>query len=200
VTLPATEGSPGDPWLDRWLPLIQHHAASRPILELGCGGGRDSATLAAAGHRVIGIDRSAKAIEKARHRVPTGMFHCQDLRAPFPVGNASAGVVIASLSLHYFPWAESEGLVRRVRQTLTPDGVLLCRLNSTNDRHFGAVGHSPIEANYYDVDGEPKRFFDRAAVECLFRDGWRAIEISEWLIDRYEQPKYAWEAILEPGE
>ena len=192
----AGEGLAGDPWLDRWLPLIERHAAARPILELGCGGGRDSAILAAAGHRVVGIDRSVKAIEKARQRVPAGTFQCQDLRAPFPVGEAAAGVVIASLSLHYFPWAETEELVRRARRALMPGGLLLCRLNSTNDRHFGAVGHPAIEPNYYDVDGEPKRFFDRAAVDRLFRDGWRTIECGEWVIDRYDHPKVAWEVVL----
>ncbi len=197
VTLPATEGLPGDPWLDRWLPLIGRHAAGLPILELGCGGGRDSAALAAAGHRVIGVDQSAQAIEKARQRVHTGTFHCQDLRAPFPVGDAAVGVVIASLSLHYFPWSETEELVRRVRRTLMPGGLLLCRLNSTNDRHFGAVGHPEIEANYYNVDGEPKRFFDRASVDRLFGDGWRTIDCGEWVIDRYDQPKVAWEVALE---
>jgi hypothetical protein len=31
---PTTEGLPGDPWLDRWLPLIERHAAGRPILEI----------------------------------------------------------------------------------------------------------------------------------------------------------------------
>jgi SAM-dependent methyltransferase len=186
----------GDPWLDRWLPLIERHAAGRPILELGCGGGRDSAILAAAGHRVIGIDRSAKAIEKAHQRVPAGTFQCQDLRAPFPVSEAAAGVVVASLSLHYFPWTETEELVRRVHRTLMAGGLLLCRLNSTNDRHFGAVGHSAIEANYYNVDGEPKRFFDRTSVDRLFSDGWRPIESGEWVIDRYDRPKVVWEVIL----
>lgn len=199
MTSPATEGLPGDPWLDRWLPLIGRHAAGRPILELGCGGGRDSAALAAAGHRVIGIDLSAKGVEKARQRVPAGDFRCQDFRAPFPVAEAGAGVVVASLSLHYFPWAETEELVRRVHGTLMPGGLLLCRLNSTNDRHFGAVGHSPIEANYYDVDGAPKRFFDRASIDRLFGDGWRTIDCGEWVIDRYDRPKYVWEIVLERG-
>ena len=200
MTSPATEGLPGDPWLERWLPLIERRSAGLPILELGCGGERDSVELVAAGHRVIGIDLSAKGVEKARQRVPASDFRCQDLRAPFPVGEAGAGVVIASLSLHYFPWAETEELIRRVRRTLRPAGLLLCRLNSTNDLHFGAVGHPPIEENYYDVDGEPKRFFDRASVDRLFDQGWRMIEIGEWVIDRYDHPKVAWEVVVERGK
>src|SRR5919106_1509803 len=37
-----------------------------PILELGCGTGRVLAPLAAAGHRVTGIDRSRAMLERAR--------------------------------------------------------------------------------------------------------------------------------------
>jgi len=112
------------------------------------------------------VDLSPESIAKARTRVPQAEFHCQDLRAPFPVD--AAGVVVASLSLHYFPWPETEALVGRIRSVLSPAGVLLCRLNSTNDHHFGASGHPPIDENFYLVDGEPKRFFDRAAADRLF--------------------------------
>jgi SAM-dependent methyltransferase len=185
-----------DPWLDRWLPLIAERAAGRPVLELGCGGGRDSATLAAAGHGVIGADISAKAVARARARVPAGQFHLQDVRAPFPVEGA-LGVILASLSLHYFDWAETLALLARVRDHLRPGGVLLCRLNSTADVHHGATGHPRIADNFYLVDGAPKRFFDRAAVDALFGDGWRILSCKEHVVDRYEQPKALWEVIAE---
>ena len=83
--------------------------------------------------------------------------------------------------------------------TLRPGGVLLCRLNSTNDHEFGASGHAEIEPHYYMVDGEPKRFFDRAAVERLFASGWRILGLEEHIIHRYDRPKSAWEAVLEPA-
>ena len=188
-------GSTKDPWLERWLLLIAERAAGLPILELGCGGGRDSAVLVAAGHEVVGVDLSAKAIANARQRVPSAAFHCQDICAPFPVERA--GVVIASLSLHYFPWPETQALVERIRQRLVPSGVLLCRLNSTNDHHFGASGHPRIDDDYYLVDGEPKRFFDRAATVRLFADGWQMLNLEEGVIDRYDHPKWVWETVLE---
>ena len=184
-----------DPWLERWLPLIGERASSRPILEIGCGGGRDTEVLAGAGHRVVAIDLSPAAIVRARARVPHAEFHCQDIRAPFPVD--AAGVVLASLSLHYFPWPETETLVGRIRSLLRPAGLLLCRLNSTNDHNFGASGHPQIDDNFYLVDGAPKRFFDRAAVDRLFSSGWRVLGAEERTIDRYERPKSAWEVILE---
>ena len=40
-----------------------------PILELGCGSGRIIAPLAAAGHDVTGVDRSASMLKRARHRL-----------------------------------------------------------------------------------------------------------------------------------
>lgn len=166
------------------------------MLELGCGGGRDTATLTEAGHRVIGVELSREAADRARRRVPTAEIHCQDIRDPFPVASP-VGVVVASLSLHYFDWRETLALTDRVHAALRPDGLLLCRLNSTNDHHFGASGHPEIEKDFYLVDGAPKRFFDREAVDRLFAHGWRMLAIEEKVIDRYDQPKSVWEAVLE---
>jgi|HubBroStandDraft_6_1064221.scaffolds.fasta_scaffold471460_2 SAM-dependent methyltransferase len=184
-----------EPWLERWLPLIGERTGGLAILEIGCGGGRDTEVLAGAGHRVAAIDLSPDAIARAKARAPQAQFHWQDIRAAFPVD--AAGVVVASLSLHYFPWPETEALVGRIRSLLRPAGLLLCRLNSTNDHNFGASGHPEIDENFYLVDGAPKRFFDRAAVDRLFSPGWRMLGAEERIIDRYERPKSVWEVILE---
>jgi len=184
-----------DPWLDRWLPLVAERAGGLPVLELGCGTGRDTATLSRAGHRVVALDLSRLSLLLAKVRVPSGTFHCRDLQAPFPVD--AAGVVLASLSLHYFPWPETLALVDRIRAILKPGGVLLCRLNSTRDEHFGAVGHERLAENFYRVNGAPKRFFDRASLEALFGAGWNALSVREEAINRYVLPKWVWEAVLE---
>jgi SAM-dependent methyltransferase len=187
----------GDPWLDRWLPLIRERSAGHPLLELGCGTGRDTATLVRAGHRVVALDLSLASIALAKLRAPKAKFHRQDLRRPFPVGPAGAAVVIASLSLHYFPWPETVELVERIRRSLRPNGLLLCRLNSTKDRHFGAIGHESIAENFYLVRGAPKRFFDLKSIHDLFAAGWNVLSVQESVIDRYLQPKTVWEIVLE---
>jgi SAM-dependent methyltransferase len=185
-----------DPWLQRWLPLIATRAGSLPILELGCGAGRDSAVLAGQGHAIVGLDISSEAIARARLRVPSARFFVQDLRAPFPVPGPF-GVVIASLSLHYFAWEETVRLAELIHDSLLPGGVLVCRLNSTNDVHYGATGHPRVAENYFLVDGQHKRFFDRAAVERLFSRGWTMLGLEEKTVHRYEHPKMLWEAGLE---
>jgi SAM-dependent methyltransferase len=184
-----------DAWLERWLPLVAERAGGLPILELGCGSGQDSEVLATAGHRVVGIDLSEKRIEGARKRVPSAEFHRRDLLNPFPVEKAN--VVLASLSLHYFPWDVTLRLAKRIHAVLGPGGVLLCRLNSTNDHHHGASGHPEIAPNYYSVEGENKRFFDRDAVQAMFASGWRSLHLEEIEVHRYAQPKWLWETILE---
>jgi SAM-dependent methyltransferase len=188
-----------DPWLDRWLGLVAERAGTAPVLELGCGTGRDSAVLVNAGLHVVGIELSTESVAAARARVPHGAeFHCRDFRESFPLADESGGVVLASLSLHYFAWDETLALARRIHRVLRPGGVLLCRLNSVNDFHHGANGPPPEgEDSFFLVDGMPKRFFDRAAVQRLFADGWRMLHLEERTVERYEQPKVLWEAVLE---
>jgi SAM-dependent methyltransferase len=184
-------------WLDRWLPLLKERAGTAPILELGCGNGADTGSLLAAGLRVIGIDQSASEIAKARIAAPSAEFYCQDMRTSFPPAAQELGVVLASLSLHYFSWPETRALIEQIRTTLRPGGILLCRVNSTNDHNYGASGHPQIAENYYSVDGEPKRFFTGDAARELFASSWHILALEEMVIDKYARPKSIWEIAVE---
>ena len=186
-----------DNWLERWLPLVLARAADRPVLEVGCGHGDDTATLAHAGLRVVAFDLSAADVDAARMRVPSAVIECRDVRDPFPVQANQLGVVVASLSLHYFGWAETVALAQRIHDVLRPGGVLLCRLNSSEDRNFGASGHPQVEPGYFLVDGKPKRFFDEAAVRTLFATGWRILSLEHLTTLKYVKPKALWEVVLE---
>jgi len=186
-----------DRWLERWLALLEERARGAPLLELGCGSGEDSATLAARGLDLVALDRSGSALAGARARVPAARFLCRDLRDPLPVDDASVGAVVASLSLHYFPWDETVAIVSRVRRALRPRGILVARLNSTRDHHYGASGHPAIEPDYYDVDSEPKRFFDEAGVRRLFAGRWSFLALEERVSTRFGKPKVLWEVVVE---
>jgi SAM-dependent methyltransferase len=186
-----------DPWLQRWLPMLIERAGDAPALEIGCGRGADTATLVAAGVRVVAFDLSPSNVAAAQARVPRATITCQDVRAPFPDLGPPFGVVVASLSLHYFSWHDTVTLTARIRAALQPHGLLLCRLNSTRDRHYGAKGNPVIEDNYFDVRGEPKRFFDRAAITRLFATGWHTLSMQEMTSYKYVLPKVLWELVLE---
>jgi SAM-dependent methyltransferase len=186
-----------DPWLNQWLSLVVARSNNDPVLELGCGEGADSVTLLAAGVSLIAIDICAESIAQAKKIAPAAQFHQQDIRDPWPVEASSTSVVIASLSLHYFAWPETVEIVRRIHEFLRPGGLLLCRLNSTNDHNYGAIGHPEISENYYSVNGEPKRFFDKPAIEKLFQVGWHPIGLVEKITNKYAMPKALWEIALE---
>jgi len=188
-----------DLWLNRWLQLVRERAEQTSVLELGCGRGQDTATLVEAGLPVIAIDLSPSEIEHARALVPGADYFVQDVRAPFPASTNHVGVVVASLSLHYFTWIETIDLVARIHSALQPNGILLCRLNSTKDHNFGAAGYPEIEKNFYLVEGKPKRFFNRAAVDALFSQGWQTLSLEEHVVERHFKPKVVWEIILQRG-
>jgi SAM-dependent methyltransferase len=182
-----------DPWLTRWLPRLKASTHTCPVLEIGCGTGADTVTLAGAGLSVVAFDRSPMSVTATRVRAPRARVTCQDIRDPFPLGEGAAGAVVASLSLHYFTWNETLDIVERIRQTLSPGGLLLCRLNSTADANFGATGHPAIEPHYFLVDGQPKRFFDERQVDDLFASGWELLSKEHHRTGKYLRPKALWE-------
>lgn len=189
-----------DRWLDRWLPLIKEKTST--VLELGCNTGRDTARLAEAGLRVVGTDISAEALQECARVVPATsapVLVRHDLREPFPFADGSFDVIVASLCLHYFGWDDTCRIAGEILRCLSPGGLLLCRLNSTRDVHYGATGFQALEPNYYQVDGryiDRKRFFDRAAIDALFGAEWTHVAVEEMTIARYEKPKCVWEVVL----
>ena len=184
-------------WLERWLPLIKERVGDRPLLELGCGWGWDSAVLCAAGFTLIGLDQSKRNLEMARKAAPSATFIEQDLRDPLPDRYAPYGVIIASLCLHYFPWDETERLIEKIADHLGPNGLLICRVNSVKDVNHGAVGHPEIAHHFYQVDQRTKRFFDESDLRRLFNADWNILSIEEYETNRFEKPKWVWETVLE---
>ena len=186
-----------DNWLDRWIDKIVYASKGKAILELGCGDGRDTQRLSKAGVWVVGMDKSKDAIDIAIQRNPGCTFHVADIRSGLPLGGDCYPVVIASLCLHYFTWEETVEIVDNLYTLLEVGGLLLIRVNSTDDADYGAVGYPEIETNYYRVKGKAKRFFDEHALESIFIDEkWNALLREKNTIDRYEKPKSVWELVL----
>ncbi|WP_438489858.1 class I SAM-dependent methyltransferase [Streptomyces sp. S186] len=96
--------------------------AGGTVLDLGCGSGVPVArTLAAAGHRVTGIDISEVQIRRARERVPEAEFlHGDASAASFAA--ASFDAVVSFYALIHLPLAEQPPLLHRVAEWLRPGG------------------------------------------------------------------------------
>ena len=106
---------------DRWARVYDHDANPLPALEephvraalpdvrgldvvdLGCGTGRHTAWLAAAGARVTAVDFSMGMLACARRKVhPAAVrFVVHDLHEPLPVGDASFDAAVSGLVLEH---------------------------------------------------------------------------------------------------
>lgn len=189
---------PPDTWLAPFLPALG--VAGDVVLELGCGPGEDAATLAVHGFRVTGCDRSQAAIRTATQTAPAACFFVMDMEAPFAVRGGVARSVVASLSLHYFPWETTRRIVAEVRRVLVPGGAFLFRVNATDDVNFGAGTGVEIEPGFSRVppgrnDRPYKRFFDAAMVRQMLDPGWRIVHLAHRTIARDGVPKRVWECL-----
>lgn len=183
-----------DAWLERWWNLLEPDRDA-PILDLGCGAGEDTRSLTRWGFRVVAADFSDKALEATRKRAPRAETKNVDLTRGLPFHDYLFQAIVASLSLHYFPWPETVKILEEVRRCLAPDGYLLARLNSTRDDHYAPADKKEIEPNFYLVDGYPKRLFDRQGVDALFATGWRVLNVEERTTNRYGTRKILWEIV-----
>lgn len=170
-----------------WLaPFVERlREAGRVVIELGCGPGLDAKVLAARGFRVFGCD--------LRREPPHGLtYFVADLRDNLPLRDRAADVVLASLSLHYFPWAITRDLFGEIHRALKVDGRLLFRVNATDDP--GAGDGVEVEPRLRQIGSWLKRYFDEADVRAAV-DGYFVIEQLRHTTARYEGLKNVWECL-----
>jgi len=185
-----------DPWLERWSHLLVSSRGG-PLLELGCGAGRDTRYLTALGLTVTAGDYSQEALDLCRRAAPLAEVRRIDLRGPLPFPDGTFPVVVASLCLHFFPCALTVGIMAEIRRCLSPGGVLLLRVNSSRDIHRADEVLHEVEPGLYLMKGQLKRFFDRDALARLLGAGWLVHGFEELKVDRYGATKFLWEAVLE---
>ena len=185
---------PDQDWLTQYDHILKR--ARDLILELGSGRGSDTRYLLTYG-AVTAIDRNPEALTKLREMHPNANTMIADLGELWPLPSQSFSLVLASLSLHYFSDEVTKQCVGELRRVIHPDGTALLRFNSTNDVNYGARSEDEIEPHYYNVNGQPKRFFSKHAIEDYFSD-WRIEHLEEIEIDRYRKTKVVWELVCRP--
>ena len=104
--------------------LLQHIEGSPPfaILDFGCGPGRDLRTFAGLGHNPVGLEGAARFAEMARAYSGCDVWHQDFLALDLPAGRFDG--VFANASLFHVPAQELPRVLRELRATLKPRGVL----------------------------------------------------------------------------
>ena len=180
-----------DGWLDRFSDVLEA-SGDTPIIDLGCGFGNDTLYLCERGYAVISCDYAQEALDRLTHFIPCPEARCFDMREGLPFPDDSTRVVIADLSLHYFSEADTHRIIADIGRILMNGGYLIARVNSVRDIGYGAGQGRVIEPNYYDIEGNWKRFFDREQIDRFFA-GWDIVRAEECVMGRYAKPKQVWE-------
>ncbi|MGW4247915.1 class I SAM-dependent methyltransferase [Nocardia sp. NPDC004722] len=137
-----------------------------PVADIGCGPGRVTAHLAAAGFEVSGIDLSPEMIRLARAEFPELSFEVGPMeRLPFPDG-ALAGLVAWYSIIHIPPQRIPEVLTELAR-VLRPGGHALFGFQATDE---------PTGITEYDHKVAPAyRWAPATFAETLAANGFRAV-------------------------
>jgi SAM-dependent methyltransferase len=186
-----------DRWLDRYESILQQ-SRDFPIIDLGCGYGNDTLFLHERGYHVVSCDLSGEALKRLTVFIDKPVTKHFDMLNGLPFKKDSAKLIIADLSLHYFPWEDTKRVVNDIGRVLINSGYLLCRVNSVRDTNHGAGQGRLIEKNYFEVQGRLKRFFDRDCLEELFKD-WSIENMTEAPLYRYGKEKILWEIAVKRG-
>lgn len=122
--------------------------------DLGCGTGRITAHLAAAGLAVFGLDLSPGMIAEARRHHPALPFAVASLTA-LPLADASLGGALAWYSIVHTPPAVLPVVLAELRRVLAPGGHLLLGFHAggTSRHRDTAYGHPvPLDWHLPDPD------------------------------------------------
>lgn len=107
-----------------------------PVLDLGCGGGRDSRLLASLGRSVIAGDHAFVMLKWARsrslkERCPSCFLRLDALALPFQGGSVAG--VWASGSLLHIPMAWMGRALAEMHRALAPGGIIKISMRSGED-------------------------------------------------------------------
>lgn len=118
--------------------LLKYIEGSGPytLLDFGCGPGRDLMTFTRLGHRAIGLDGAARFVEMAREYSGCEVWQQDFLALDLPSENFDG--IFANASLFHAPSRELPRVLRELRATLKPRGVLF----SSNPRGDNEEGWS----------------------------------------------------------
>jgi SAM-dependent methyltransferase len=104
--------------------LLRHLDGPGPfaILDLGCGPGRDLATFRALGHEAVGLDGAPRFVEMARAHTGCEVWRQDFLALDLPPARFDG--IFANASLFHVPRKALPRVLRELRATLRPRGVL----------------------------------------------------------------------------
>ncbi len=182
-----------DNWLDNYNEIIKLN--NLPIVDLGCGIGNNVLYLKMLNKEVIACDYSNEALKIIKKHFPNIQTKKFNMLDGLPFINSFTNIIIADLSLHYFHENSTRKIIKEINRVLKKGGYLIFRVNSINDINYGALQGVKLEKNFFNINGEFKRFFNINDLKYFFTN-WEIIDLVEEKMTRYEKPKILWRGLV----
>jgi len=168
--------------------LLRHIEADSPfqILDFGCGRGRDLLAFARLGHQAVGLEGAPSFVRMARQAGPFEVWQQDFLALDLPAQRFDG--VFANASLFHVPARELPRVLRELRGTLKPGGVLF----SSNPRGRGEEGwNAGRYGAYHDLQAW-RGFLSEAGfleLEHYFRPAGVPLDQQPWLASVWRRPR-----------
>ncbi len=128
------------------------------LLDLGCGGGRDSLYFTRRGFRVAALDVLESGRQQAKFKKAGVEFIKNDIRE-MKLKSGSFDYIFAHLSLHYFSDKEISEITNTLYEALREGGYLFVKCKSIADPLFGRG--KKLEENFYEFKSMTRHFFSK---------------------------------------
>lgn len=194
----AADLSSEDIWIKKYEKYFNEQK-DKTIIDLGCGSGINSYYLYDNGYNIIACDFSPSAIEMIKNNNSKIATMCFDMTKEMPLFNQNIGVVLASLSTHYFTLNDTKALYKSIYNLLDMSGYFIFRVNSVKEYLFNDKANiiESIEENYYRLkSGRVKRYFDIPAMCNLLKD-FKVMDINESDFVYFGNKKYFIDGIVQ---
>jgi SAM-dependent methyltransferase len=169
------------------LPLIERWAGppGGSLLDLACGTGRTTVSLAARGYQITGVDLMPEMIARAREKADARSLAIEwlvaDARA-FSLGKRFRCAYIIGNAFQLFHTREDqEALLARVREHLLPDGHFIIETRNPS-RYNLSVFSEPVPRRFTTPDGGELVITDDAPVYDSMAQMQRLTAQYRWLL------------------
>lgn len=169
------------------LPFTQRLEKNSVVLDVGCGGGRDSKFFVQKGLKVVGVDVSDVLIKIARKEVPKAKFICGDILDLKLKLNSFDGIWAEAILLHL----KRKDVIKAVRifhKILKPGGLVHVSVKKGRGEKFVKEKLSGWNERFY-------TYFSKKEMEVIFSSIGFQIKYSKILPDPIGRKNVSWVVI-----